>query len=121
VSRPEPGPDLLTLIAQAREATSDLRAAMKDLKTARQEAETAVAALLEDAVVGQLDAAVARETAAMGEQFRQATAAATAKVARVCDELYQQYLRGESRRDIPLSEVMAARQLLRRWEAQQPP
>jgi len=118
VTKPTPGTDLLTLIAQAREATSDLRAAMKDLKAARQEAETAIAALLEDAVVDRLDAAVRRETAVMGEQFQQATRAATARVAEACDELYQNYLRGESRSSVSMPEVMAARQLLRTWEEQ---
>ena len=118
MTKPTPGTDLLTLIAQAREATSDLRAAMKDLKAARQEAETAIAALLEDAVVDRLDAAVRRETAVMGEQFQQATRAATARVAEACDELYQNYLRGESRSSVSMPEVMAARQLLRTWEEQ---
>ena len=65
-----------------------------------------------------LDAVVDRELAALGEQFRKATRAATARVAEVCDELLENYLRGESRSSVSMPEVMAARQLLRKWEEQ---
>jgi hypothetical protein len=118
MSRPTPGPDLLTLIAQAREATSELRAAIKDMKTAKRDAEEGIAKLMQDAVVDHLDAIVKRETAEMGAQFKAATDAATAKVAAVCHELFENYMRGESRNNVRLDEAMAARQLLRRWDAE---
>jgi hypothetical protein len=113
--QPATQPDLLTLIEQAREATRDLRAAMKDLKQARRDAEEAIAKLIQDAVVDHLDAVVKREVDAMGEQFQLATRAACDRVAEVCNQLYDNYMRGETRKGISIAEVMDARQTLRKW------
>lgn len=115
VSRPTPGPDLLTLIEQAREATRDLRATIKDLKQAQRDAEQGIARLMQDAVVDHLDAVVKREVEQMHGEFKAATEAATRRVAEVCNELYDNYLRGESRKGVSIADVASAKQTLRKW------
>jgi hypothetical protein len=118
VSRPTPGPDLLTLIEQAREATRDLRATMKDLKQAQRDAEQGIAKLMQDAVVDHLDAIVKREVEAVRGQFGEFSRALYDKVAKECERLMELYMRGEARHGVSLSEVMAAKQVLRKWHAE---
>jgi hypothetical protein len=118
LSRPTPGPDLLTLIEQAREATRELRATLKDVKTAQRDAEEGIARLMQDAVVDHLDAIVKRETAEMGAQFKAGTDRAVERIQQVCNELLETYMRGEARNSASLDEVMAARQVLRKWNAE---
>jgi hypothetical protein len=118
LSRPTPGPDLLTLIEQAREATRELRATLKDVKTAQRDAEEGIAKLMQDAVVDHLDAIVKRETAEMGAQFKDGTDRAVERIQQVCNQLLETYMRGEARNSASLDEVMAARQVLRKWNAE---
>jgi hypothetical protein len=118
VSRPTPGPDLLALIDQAREATRELRVTLKDVKTAQREAEEGIAKLMQDAVVDHLDTIVKRETAEMGAQFKEGTDRAVERIQQVCNQLLETYMRGEARNSASLDEVMAARQVLRKWNAE---
>ena len=118
MTRPSPGPDLLTLIEQAREATRELRATLKDVKAAQRDAEEGIARLMQDAVVDHLDTIVKREVEAMRGQFKAGSDALYAKVSDECHRLMETYMRGEARNSASLDEVMAARQVLRKWDAE---
>jgi DNA primase large subunit len=118
MSRPTPGPDLLTLIDQARDATRELRAAINDVKAAKRDAEDGIAKLMQDAVTDHLDAIVKREVEQVQGQLKQFAADLYAKVAKECERLQETYMRGEARHSVSLDEVMAARQVLRKWNAE---